>query len=203
MSGCNIYSFEKRPCISPLTFSWYSNNDVRKNSAFHLQHSDDINDLHLGATIEDACLTCGNTWNTCPGHFGHYTLFYPLFHPLRTTQAKKKLEKNKKGKFIVKQNILNVKDPMKQWRCANVLDIDDYNATEYPFLVKELLISPPCLRPTCTTVNSKVSVSQNDITHRLGSLIRIDSTLRKAYELNPNNKEELSLIHISEPTRPY
>ena len=84
---------------------------------------------------------------------------------------------------------------MKQWRCANVLDIDDYkNETEYPFLVKELLISPPCLRPTCTTVNSKVSVSQNDITHRLGSLIRIDSTLRKAYQLNPNNKEELARI---------
>ena len=95
----------------------------------------------------------------------------------------------------MKQNILNLKDSMKQWRCANVLDINDYkNETEYPFLVKELLISPPCLRPTCTTVNSKVSVSQNDITHRLGSLIRIDSTLRKAYELNPNNKEELASI---------
>ena len=50
------------------------------------------------------------------------------------------------------------------------------------------------MRPTCVTISSKVSVSQNDITHRLGSLLRIDQNLRRSFTLNPNNIEEHNRI---------
>ena len=195
----DIYSFKKRKTISPLQFSWYSNEEALKNSAFELKSSDDINDLHLGSTIDDHCLTCGGTYKDCPGHYGHYTFLFPLIHPLRTAEAKKRLAKKyKKLKFFVKQNILNVKHVDKPFKCFTVLDLHDFEDDNidqnFPYFVKHFPISPPCLRPTCTTVSSKVSVSQNDITHRLGSLIRIDQTLRKAYALNANNKEELVRI---------
>jgi len=163
---------------------------------FELESSDDINDLRLGSTVEEGCLSCGMGWKTCPGHYGHYEFFRPLIHPLRTNQAKELFAATLKGKkFNIKQKILNIKDSS-QWRSMTVYDLDDYDPDytdideDYPFLVQNFPISPPCLRPTCVTVSSKVSISQNDITHRLGSLIRIDKTLRKCYELNPNNTEE-------------
>lgn len=201
MSSCDIYSFKRFKPISPLTFSWYSNACVKKNSVFQLESSDDINDLRLGSTVEENCLSCGMGWKTCPGHYGHYEFFRPLIHPLRTIQAKELFASTVKGKkFNIKQKILNVKDATSQWRSMTVYDLDDYDPKytdidkDYPFLVQNFPISPPCLRPTCVTVSSKISISQNDITHRLGSLIRIDKTLRKCYELNPKNIEEQTRI---------
>ena len=64
----------------------------------------------------------------------------------------------------------------------------------YPWLVKHFPISPPCLRPACQTVGPKKSISHNDLTHRLGSLIRIDKGIRKSYETNPNNTQELKRL---------
>lgn len=202
MSSCDIYATKKRNTISPLTFSWYSNKEACENSAFELKSSEDINDLHLGSTIDDPCLTCGNGYKDCPGHYGHYTFVFPLVHPLRTTEAKKKLSKKFPDfKFFVKQNILNVRSKDKPFKCFTAIDVGikerldtEELDKEFPYLVKHFPVSPPCLRPTCTTVSSKVSVSQNDITHRLGSLIRIDQTLRKALALNANNTEELTRI---------
>ena len=37
----------------------------KKNSAFELKSSEDINDLHLGSTIDDNCLTCGKSYKDC------------------------------------------------------------------------------------------------------------------------------------------
>ena len=200
MCDVNIYAEEKKPCISNLGFSWYSNTETKNNSVLQIRSSEEINDLRLGASIEDTCLTCNHKWSTCPGHFGSYEFFKPLFHPLRTTEAKKALPKSKTEKYFVKQNILNIKKEGKPWRAMTVYDmnIQDYTPEgidkEHPYLVKVMPISPPCLRPTCVTISSKVSVSQNDITHRLGSLLRIDQNLRKSYALNPNNIEEHNRI---------
>ena len=197
MSPCDIYAFKKRKKLDALSFSWYTNKDTLKNSVFEVETSDDINDLHLGSTIEDNCKTCFSGYKDCPGHYGHYSFFLPLVHPLRTPYAKKHLTAayKKHSKFFVKQNILNVKKKSESnYRCFTVFDLPHFNEEnideEFPFLIKYFPISPPCLRPTCTTISSKVSVSQNDITHRIGSLIRIDKTLRKSFTLNPDNKEE-------------
>ena len=122
---------------------------------------------------------------------------WPSIHPLRLSTARKQL-REKKLKLTVKQNILNVKRA-EQWQCLTVLDLmptveATVESDSYPWLVKHFPISPPCLRPACQTVGSKKSISHNDLTHRLGSLIRIDKGIRKMYEMNPDNTDELKRL---------
>ena len=99
---------------------------------------------------------------------------------------------------MVKQNILNVRRG-EQWQSLTALDLMETDEAlsdteKYPWLVKHFPISPPCLRPACQTVGAKKSISHNDLTHRLGSLIRIDKGIRKSYETNPNNTQELKRL---------
>ena len=88
---------------------------------------------------------------------------------------------------MVKQNILNIKQDG-AWRCFTTLDLDE--EIDKAWLVKHFPIGPPAMRPACQTTGAKKSISHNDLTHRLGSLIRIDKSIRKTVETT-GNKEEI------------
>ncbi len=94
----------------------------------------------------------------------------------------------------MKQNILNVMKDDNQWRCFTALDVVDELDLELPWLVKHFPIAPPAMRPACQTIGAKKSISHNDLTHRLGSLIRIDKNIRKVKETTGNRDELRRLL---------
>lgn len=191
MKSFNIYKPSRTDGFDKLQFSWWSNEKIKEVSIMEIQDSEDLNDPRLGApNPQSPCATCGLGWEHCPGHFAHYSFFFPLIHPLRIVEARRDL-KHLKLKMLVKQNILNVKHN-DAWQSLTVFDLEhEEEYLNYPWLIKHFPISPPSLRPACQSIGAKKSVSFNDITHRLGSLIRIDKAIRKAYNLNPHNKDEL------------
>lgn len=195
MKSFNIYSKPKVDKLDAFQFSWQSNEDVQEAAIMQCLNSDDLNDPRLGAQIGSPCATCGLDYEKCCGHWGYYEFLFPLFHPLRITQARRDL-KSLKLKLQVKQNILNIKKDNDQWQSLTVLDLEGDEDTlleKYDFLVKKFPISPPCLRPSCRNVggSSRKAISYNDLTHRIGSLIRLDASIRKCYELNNQNDAEL------------
>jgi len=62
------------------------------------------------------------------------------------------------------------------------------------FLVRNFPIGPPAMRPACQTTGAKKSISHNDLTHRLGSLIRIDKNIRKTFDTTGNKDEIRRLL---------
>ena len=89
--------------------------------------------------------------------------------------------------MMVKQNILNMKQGDGAWKCFTTLDLEE--EINESWLVKHFPIGPPAMRPACQTTGAKKSISHNDLTHRLGSLIRIDKSIRKRYSLGVQIKK--------------
>ena len=76
-----------------MEFSWATDADIVSNSCFVVETTEDLNDLRLGASVQEKCLTCGNTWKNCSGHFGHYRFSeIPVIHPLMVSEARKDLK---------------------------------------------------------------------------------------------------------------
>ena len=40
-----------------------------------------LRDARLGTSRRGRCVTCGEGWEKCPGHFGHLELAEPVYHP--------------------------------------------------------------------------------------------------------------------------
>ena len=177
-----------------VEFSWLNDDDLLKLSKFHVTGSEDLNSNYLGATIENNCLTCGLDFRACPGHFGHYEFMYPLVHPLLTQETRVELKKMKK-KIRIFQNTVQIKDSTSAWKTFTALDIDP-NSWNTSYFRKYLPISSIHVRPSCITAGTRTGVSQNDITHRLASLIRLDQNLRISIQLNNNNIVEHRRILI-------
>ena len=189
--------------MDKINFTWLDDEQLLKISKFRLTCSEDLNSNYLGATIDNNCLTCGLHFKQCPGHFGSYEFLYPLVHPLLSHQTRVKL-KEKKFMTRVFQNVVQIKDTTNSFRTFCALDVDE-NARNATFFRKYLPISSLCVRPSCVTPGTRSGVSQNDLTHRLASLIRLDQSLRHAVQVNDENVVEhrriltrlqLSLIHI-------
>ena len=177
-----------------VEFSWLNDDDLLKLSKLHVTGSEDLNSNYLGATIENSCLTCGLDFRACPGHFGHYEFMYPLVHPLLTQETRVEL-KQKKKKIRIFQNTVQIKDSTSAWKTFTALDIDP-NSWNTSYFRKYLPISSIHVRPSCITAGTRTGVSQNDITHRLASLIRLDQNLRISIQLNNNNIVEHRRILI-------
>ena len=45
-----------------MEFSWASDADIIRNGVFEVKTTEDLNDLRLGASVDERCLTCGNGW---------------------------------------------------------------------------------------------------------------------------------------------
>jgi DNA-directed RNA polymerase II subunit RPB1 len=60
--------------LSPIEITKYSIHEIRtEQSLFH--------PVFGATTLNQHCLTCNGTIETCEGHFGHMNLCVPLFHP--------------------------------------------------------------------------------------------------------------------------
>ena len=174
--------------MDKINFTWLDDEQLLKISKFRLTCSEDLNSNYLGATIDNNCLTCGLHFKQCPGHFGSYEFLYPLVHPLLSHETRVKL-KEKKFMTRVFQNVVQIKDTTNSFRTFCALDVDE-NARKDTFFRKYLPISSLCVRPSCVTPGTRSGVSQNDLTHRLASLIRLDQSLRHAVQLNDENVVE-------------
>jgi DNA-directed RNA polymerase beta' subunit len=187
-----------------MEFSWATDVDIVSNSCFVVKETEDLNDLRLGASVQDKCLTCGSTYRNCSGHFGHFRFSdIPVIHPLMVSQARKDLKQwGFSGKVKLSQNSLQV---LKHgdWKILTFYDIqplleelagkdaDDGGGKaqhEIAWLRWAMPISPPCLRPTC--YSPERGLSYNDITHRLSSIIRMDKALEQSLRVNAQNKTE-------------
>ena len=82
--------------VDKIKFSWLSDKELLSISKLEVSISEDLNSNYLGATVENNCLTCGLGFKSCPGHFGHYKLCYPLVHPLLSQEARMDLKQKKK-----------------------------------------------------------------------------------------------------------
>ena len=85
------------------------------------------------------------------------------------------------------------------WRVLTFYDIEKYlnahveeeegrSLQDFQWLRWAMPISPPCLRPTCFTPER--GTSYNDITHRLSSIVRMDTALHHSIEMNSGNYVE-------------
>ena len=168
-----------------VEFSWLDDKALLKLSKFQVTCSEDLNSNHLGATIENNCLTCGLDFRSCPGHTGHYEFKYPLVHPLLSQETRVALKAQKMATRVF-QNTVQIKDSTNTWKTFTALDVEP-SARQSSFFRQYLPISSLHVRPACVTAGTRTGVSQNDITHRLASLIRLDQTLRISIQLNDEN----------------
>ncbi len=174
--------------MDKIQFQWLTDIDLLKISKLKVTSSEDLSSNYLGATIEKNCLTCGLGFKQCPGHFGSYEFLYPLVHPLLTYETRVAL-KEKKIKTRVYQNVVQMKDTTNTFRTFCALDIEETEWGQF-FFRKYLPISSLGVRPSCITPGTRSGVSQNDLTHRLASLIRLDQSLRHAVNVNEANVVE-------------
>ena len=182
-----------------MEFSWESDQDIVKKSCFEIVCSDDLNDLRLGASLKHDCLQCRSKWSDCSGHYGHFRFpIVPLLHPLMLSTTRKDLKRwGFKEKIKISQNSLQILKE-REWKVLTFYDIEGFISNKIeeddefqpiiPWLRWVLPISPPCLRPTCYTPERGTSL--NDITHRLGSIIRMSKALAQSVENNPLNYAE-------------
>ena len=182
-----------------MQFVWQTDAEIVQKSCFEVQQSEDLNDLRLGSSIKECCLTCHQDWVCCSGHFGHFRFSQPLLHPLMLSTARKELKAwGFPDKIKISQNSLQI---LKQgeWKVLTFLDIKPFieqkqledetlSLTNIKWLRWVLPISPPCLRPTCFTPERGTSL--NDITHRLSSIIRMSQALNSSLSNNPYNYAE-------------
>jgi len=80
--------------ISNVTFSFFNAERVRKTSVKQITRSatfdrlgrpqrDGLYDAALGPVDPlERCATCAQSYDDCPGHYGHIELALPVFHPL-------------------------------------------------------------------------------------------------------------------------
>ncbi|KAF8272487.1 RNA polymerase I largest subunit [Lactarius quietus] len=80
--------------IQSVSFSVLTTEDVRRISVKQITNPvllDDLNRPNVGGLYDpalgpvykqDICVTCRQTYFSCPGHFGHIDLPAPVFHPL-------------------------------------------------------------------------------------------------------------------------
>ena len=174
--------------MDKVQFKWLDDEELLKISKLALTCSEDLNSNYLGATIDNNCLTCALHFKQCPGHFGSYEFLYPMVHPLLAHETRVIL-KEKGFKTRVFQNVVQIKDTTNNFRTFCALDVDE-TARSDTFFRKYLPISSLCVRPSCITPGTRSGVSQNDLTHRLASLIRLDQSLRHAVNLNNENVVE-------------
>lgn len=168
-----------------------------QKSCFVVETADDLNDLRLGASVQEKCLTCQNNWRFCSGHFGHYRFSeIPVLHPLMVSKARQDLKAwGYPEKIKLSQNSLQI-CKHGDWKILTFYDIQAFlenlagnkEDIKTPWLRWAMPVSPPCLRPTCYTTER--GLSYNDITHRLSSIIRMDKALEQSIRLNPENKIE-------------
>jgi DNA-directed RNA polymerase I subunit RPA1 len=94
-SADSIHLFPKS-----LTFGFHTAEDIRKISVVQISKKDSFNQLghpingglydpFMGPSREtdekrnlQICSTCLETFNRCPGHYGHIELPLPVYHPL-------------------------------------------------------------------------------------------------------------------------
>lgn len=181
-----------------MEFSWATDADIVQKSCLCVETSEDLNDLRLGASVQEKCLTCQNDWRRCSGHFGHYRfLEIPVVHPLMMSEARKDLKQwGFSEKTKLSQNSLQI-FKHGDWKILTYYDIQTFleelagkneAKVDTPWLRWAIPISPPCLRPTCYTTER--GLSYNDITHRLSSIIRMDKALEQSVRGNPENRTE-------------
>ena len=186
-----------------MEFRWYTDEEIIKTSVFEVKSTEDLSDTRLGATLNDRCATCFNEWKDCAGHNGYYRLFKPLVQPLLVQRARKEINitLNTSGNSTLKKvkvisNVLSIyAENSSSYVPFTYLDIDKgykINVTEdgkAPIWWRTVIpISPINMRPTCYTIER--GKSDNDLTHRLSSVIRLDQALRKSYENNKKNVSE-------------
>ncbi|KAI0307221.1 beta and beta-prime subunits of DNA dependent RNA-polymerase [Multifurca ochricompacta] len=80
--------------VQSVSFSVLSTQDIRRISVKQITNPillDDLNRPNVGGLYDpalgpvykqDICITCHQTYFSCPGHFGHIELPAPVFHPL-------------------------------------------------------------------------------------------------------------------------
>ena len=84
-----------RHTVKSVEFGFYSDEDNRRRSVCEIRSPLSFDALgnvlpyglytpHLGPlhTRDGSCVTCGQLFNDCPGHFGHIELSLPIYHPL-------------------------------------------------------------------------------------------------------------------------
>ena len=172
---------------SKIKFSRLSDNELKQISKFTVTMTEELSSNYLGATVDNDCLTCGLTFKECPGHFGIYEFSFPLVHPLLTHEARIMLKKEKMMPRVF-QNTLQIKESG-SWKTFTALDVDK-SKWQSRYFRKLLPISALHVRPACVTPGTNSGVSQNDITHRLAALIRLDRCLRSSLQNNDNNAME-------------
>ena len=87
---CIWYSKMELPCVSNITLGVLSQHEIQTLSVCEiseqgLEGQNTIHDERLGFSFKDSthtCVTCNQSYQKCPGHFGHYALCKPLVHPL-------------------------------------------------------------------------------------------------------------------------
>ncbi len=110
--------------IDHLQFSIFKNDDVLTHSVIEITQptlggSNSVYAPELGV-IEDRkeCITCGEDFWTCPGHFGHITLHAPIPHPFYRHRISKFCNifcKNKLcNRLLIKVADLNIMDLKKK-----------------------------------------------------------------------------------------
>ena len=89
--------------ISNVTFSFFNAERVRKTSVKQITRSatfdrlgrpqrDGLYDAALGPVDPlERCATCAQSYDDCPGHYGHLELALPVFHPLLFNECYKLL----------------------------------------------------------------------------------------------------------------
>ena len=83
------YSEDNIQEISSITFGVYSSQDVIDMAACKVENTKktgygSVYDERMGTidSTKDACETCGETAEKCPGHFGYIEFNEPILHPL-------------------------------------------------------------------------------------------------------------------------
>lgn len=174
--------------MNKVKFSCLTDKDLLQMSKLEVKCSEELSSNFLGATVEQTCLTCSLSFHECPGHFGHYEFLYPLVQPLMVQEARVALKMAGKTTRVF-QNVVQIKDTTNTWRTFCALDVEPKDRDE-PYFRKYLPISALNVRPACITPGTRSGVSQNDLSHRLASLIRLDQSLRNSLRVNEGNVVE-------------
>lgn len=84
-----LFKMEEIKEVNKILFSVASADDIRKKSAYVVNNpkfGDDktntVYDHRGGAVFGKKCATCKQYEQTCPGHFGHIELSYPIVNPI-------------------------------------------------------------------------------------------------------------------------